>query len=484
MVKRGPKGGQLQLLSKDEVRSIHNAALDVLERTGMESYSGPILDIFDEAGAEVDRDAKRIKIPEYLIVEGLRKAPSKITFCGRNPENDILLEGDRVYYGFGGTPTPLILDRKTEEYRRPTKKDMAEATLLGNGLPNIDFMMTNAGVFDVPFEAEYLHEFEVLLNYSEKPILYSAPSAFEASKFLEMGSAVAGSAQELRRRPIFALYSETASPLMFTEANENMIEFARAGIPIALGPMPLSGATAPMTLAGTSLIGTSENLAAIALIQLANPHAPVIYGGWGLAMDPRTGACAYGSPEFALGANAINAQMARFYGLPRYGFGGCSDAKLPSAQSGAEVMMNALIAAQSGVNLIHDCGYLSGGMVGSMEEAVVCNEILGMVKRIIRGAIIDDEHLAVDVIHEVGPGRDFTTHKHTMRHVNEFLLSGIFDRNSLETWKNRGGKDTRTFAREYMEKILTEHKPEPLPDDVKRKLSEIVKEGEAKLVKR
>ena len=480
MVKRGVKGKELRLLSDEGVEAIHNAALDVLRETGIDCYSEKILEVFEEGGADVSD--KRVRIPEYLIDEATKKAPSKILFCGRDPKNDILLEGSRIYYGFGGTPTPLILDHRTDEFRRPTKKDMIETTLVGDALPNMDFIMTNAGVFDVPYEVEYLHELDVLLNYTEKPILYSAPGSYLARKYLEMGIAVAGGLKELQRRPFITLYSEPASPLMLTESQENIIEFAKANVPIAIGPMPLSGGTAPGTLVGSSVIGTAETLAGIILAELVNPHAPVIYGGWGLTMDPRSGICAFGSPEFAIGANTITAQMARFYNLPSYGFGGCADGKLPGPQSGAEVMMNALVAGQSGVNLIHDCGYLAGGMVGSTEQAVIVDDVVGMAKRIVQGVRVDDDHLAVDVIKEVGPGGNFMTHKHTRDHVDEFLLPELFDRNSFGTWQSGGAKETRTIAKERVEEILKEHKPEPLGQEIREKLSKVIKEGKKELI--
>jgi trimethylamine--corrinoid protein Co-methyltransferase len=144
-------------------------------------------------------------------------------------------------------------------------------------------------------------------------------------------------------------------------------------------------------------------------------------------------------------------------------------------------MMNALVAGQSGVNLIHDCGYLAGGMVGSVEQAVIANEIVGMAKRIIQGVKVDDDHLAVDVIREVGPGGNFVTHKHTREHVHEFLLPELFDRSSFGAWQSGGAKDTRTAAKERVEKILREHKPEPLGPEIRERLSEVVKEGEREL---
>jgi len=485
MVKRGLKGGVLRYITEEQVESIHAAALEVLERVGMSSESERIMEVFKDAGAEVDFKSKLIRIPQQLVEEAIRKAPKEIILCGRNPKHDILLEGSRIYFGLGGTPTPYILDVETGKFRRPTKQDFADATRLGDALPNLSYIMSIAGAFDVPYEAEYIHEFEAMFNNTEKPIVYSSPGADAARRVLEMASVVVGGFEELRRRPILSLYSETASPLMFTIENENMIEFAEASVPVTLGPMPLAGATAPVTVCGAAVIGNAESLAALTLIQLVKQGAPTIFSGWGGVMDPRTGRCAYGAPEFTMVTAGVNAQMAHYYGLPSFGFGGCSDSKLPDAQAGAEVMMNALMSGLSGVNLIHDCGYLAGGSVGSMEMAVICNEVVGMVSRIVRGIIVDDESLAVEVIKNVGPGGHFLSQKHTLKFVErEIYIPTIFDRRPEEIWKKAGEKSIREVAKERVKETLKEHYPEPLPKDIKQKLADIVKKAEKELVRR
>ena len=485
MVKRGLKGGVLRYITEEQVESIHAAALEVLERVGMSSESERIMEVFKDAGAEVDFKSKLIRIPQQLVEEAIRKAPKEIILCGRNPKHDILLEGSRIYFGLGGTPTPYILDVETGKFRRPTKQDFADATRVGDALPNLSYIMSIAGAFDVPYEAEYIHEFEAMFNNTEKPIVYSSPGADAARRVLEMASVVVGGFEELKKRPILSLYSETASPLMFTIENENMIEFAEASVPVTLGPMPLAGATAPVTVCGAAVIGNAESLAALTLIQLVKQGAPTIFSGWGGVMDPRTGRCAYGAPEFTMVTAGVNAQMAHYYGLPSFGFGGCSDSKLPDAQAGAEVMMNALMSGLSGVNLIHDCGYLAGGSVGSMEMAVICNEVVGMVSRIVRGIIVDDESLAVEVIKNVGPGGHFLSQKHTLKFVErEIYIPTIFDRRPEEIWKKAGEKSIREVAKERVKEILKEHYPEPLPKDIKQKLADIVKKAEKELVRR
>ena len=484
MVKRGVKGGRLKYITEEEAEAIHVATLEVLEKVGVNCQSERIMRIFKDAGADVDEKNKIVRIPQHLVEEAIARAPRCVILCGRNPKNDILLEGTRIYFGMGGTPTPYILDIETGKFRRPTKKDFIDATRVGDALPNLHFLMTIAGAFDVPYQVEYLHEFEVLFNYTEKPIIYACPGADGARRVLEMASIVVGGIDELRKRPIFSLYCEPISPIILSEENENIIEFAKEKIPITLGPMPLLGATAPITVAGTAVIGNADSLAAITLAQLVNPGAPIMYAGWGGPMDPKTGRCAYGSPEFTMITAGINAAMAQYYGIPCFGFGGCSDSKAPDAQAGAEVMMNALMSGLAGINLIHDCGYLAGGSVGSMEMAVICNEVVGMVERIVRGPIVDDESLAVEVIKEVGPSGHFLSHKHTLKFVNrEIFISELFDRYSEAVWLKRGAKELREVAREKVKEILKEHWPEPLPKDVREKLSELVKKAEKELVK-
>lgn len=482
MVQRGLKGGQLKFLTQDEAREIHLSSLEILETVGMHSDSNKIMEIFNNAGADVDFKKKRIRIPQYLVEESVKKAPREITFCGRNPKHDILLEGSRIYFGLGGTPVPYVRDIDTGELRRPAKKDMDEATKLGDALPNIKFIMSIAGAFDVPFEIEYLHEFESLFKNTEKPILYSCPGALPSKKVLEMATAIVGGSQELKRRPILALYTETVSPLQFAESNENILEFVKAGVPFTNGPVCQCGASGPMTLTGSAVQSNAEALAAITLGQIVNPHTPVIYADWAGVIDPKSCRMAYGAAEFAMGASIFNAAMGEYYGLPTYGFGGCSDSKLPDAQAGAEVMMNGMVAALCGVNLIHDCGYLAGGSVGSMEMAVICNEIAGMITRIVRGVEVDDETLAVEVIKKVGPGGHFMSQRHTLDHVNELYLPTLFDRASEVIWTRAGKKDIRDTARTKVKELLREHHPEPLPKEVQHRLSQIVKEAEKELI--
>jgi len=467
------KGGQLSFLTREDTKKIHGSSLRILKEIGLKSSSKVIARFFSDVGAEVNLDSGLIRIPESMVNEALRKAPDSVTIYGRDPKRAIVLGGKRIYFGLGGTPTPYILDYKTGEWRRPTKKDMIEATRVGDALSEMDFIMSIAGAFDVPYEVEYIHEWESMLRSTSKPIVYSAPGPFNVKKVIQMGKAVKG--EELGKEPPFGVYVELPTPLMFDVSNENVLELAENHVPIVVGQMPQLGATAPITIAGAASVSNAENLAVLTLAELASSGAPFVFGAFIGQLDMRTARLAYGSPEFAMG-NIVNASLAEFYNLPTFGFGGCSDSKVPDAQAGAEVMMNSLTAALSGINLIHDCGYLAGGSIGSMEEAVIANEISSMVKRIVKGIGVDDETLAFDVIRDIGPGGHFLAHPHSLKHVSTLHLSDTFSRESEVKWAKLGRKDVRAKAKERVVKILSQP---PIEDRaLNEKLGEIVRNAE------
>ena len=472
---KGLTGRQLKFLLEEHVEKIHETSLRILEEVGVKSTSKRILEVFSRSGMDVDTDRGIVKISRSHVKEALKKAPKRVVIYGRSQENAITLEDGRTYFGLGGTPTPYILDAESGELRRPGIRDVADATRLGDALPNIDFIMTIAGAFDVPYEAEYLYEWKAILSNTGKPIVYPAPGIVDAEKVVRIGKAIAGDEDSFRRKPMFGVYVEMPSPLTLHDANENIIVLAENEVPIVIGQMPQLGATAPVTFAGAAALSNAENLAALTLTQIINPGAPFIYGGYVTLMDQRTGRCAYGSPEFAMG-NIVDSALASYYGLPCFGWGGCSDSKEPDVQAGAEIMMNSLIAAFSGVNLIHDFGYLAGGSIGSMEMAVIGDEIAGMIKRILRGIRVDDESLAFNVVKSIGPGGHFLSHPHTLKHLrDEIYIPEIFSRDSEAKWIKSGKPSIRDTVRRRVREILKKHRPEPLPEDIQRKIEEIIR---------
>lgn len=482
MICTSEKGDMLRVLTNEEIQTIHKTTLEILEQVGVTTDSSYILQLFADGGADVEKKEKRIRFPAKLIEESLKKAPETVKLCGRDPGKDILLEEGKVYFGFGGTPTPYFRDTATGKIKRPTKEDVAKTTKLGNALPNISFMMSIAGSYDVPLQIQYLHDLDALFNNTDKPIIYAAPGLEYAQKVLEMAAKIVGEDQLRDRCPI-TLYSESVSPLVFPKLNENLIEFARRGIPIVFGPAPMIGATGPGTQIGTFIISNAETLAAVVLSQIVNPGTPMIYSATTNVMDMRTARFAYGAPEAAI-SHIMTAQMARHYKLPSFAQTGAgTDSMSCDAQAGAEAMLDSLISTLAGINLIQNVGTMAGGSYGSMEMAIIGNEIIGMIRRIAKGVTVDSETLAIDVIKEVGPGGNFLTHPHTLRWFRrELYMPELFNRLSPQDWTKAGEKNAEQLAREKVAPLLKASTIIPLPKHIQEELKRILRIAEKELL--
>ena len=400
---RDPETDLLRFLSDDQLCRINETALTVLEDVGISTDSDVILKTFGQAGAQVDKAVGRIRIPRSFVEASLKTVPQSVSLYGRDPKRDIHLEGRRLYFGLGGSPTPRFRDVGTGKIRIPIKQDVIHSTRLGDALDNISFVMSLAGAYDCPAAMHYLHEFDALLSNTTKPIIYCAPSAGYARRFLEMAAAVVGGQTELRKRPIVTLFAESLAPLSLPRYCEAVVEFAKAGAPILFSPSPMIGATSPVTLSGHLVVGIAETLAGICLAQILRPGTPMIFGPHTPAMDMKTARCTYAATEQAV-ARAAVAQFARFYHIPSFGTGGGTDSKCPDAQAGSEVTMNIFINAMAGLNLTQGAGTMGGGDYGCLEMALICDEVIGMALRAIEGIVVDDESLALDLIKETGPG--------------------------------------------------------------------------------
>lgn len=184
-------------------------------------------------------------------------------------------------------------------------------------------------------------------------------------------------------------------------------------------------------------------------------------------------------------ALAAQAEVAQSFGLPTWGLAGATDSKVLDAQAGAEAAYNVMAQGMSGLNMIHDVGYMDMSMACAVEQLVMSNDVIGMAKRFMKGIEVDDEHLALDVIANVGQGGHFLAHPHTMKHFkNELWRSNVFTRKPYEQWVAGGCKTTEDRVREEIRKILDTHQPESLSDSVLTSLEEIRTKGEKELIKR
>jgi len=315
-------GCSLNILSNDELDEIHRATLEILEDTGMMILNDEARELFYSHGCKVDKKTDIVRIPSYLVEEALRSAPSTLLLAGRNPKYDIVIGGTKVGFMPFGVAIK-ILDLETGEHRESTNKDLAEAVILADAADGVDVLFQPMTPRDVPYQVEDVYATETCFTNSAKHFIHvEALSTASVRRLFEMGAVVAGSREELRRRPIVSTAICPISPLQYdTEGCECIIESARLGIPCDICSEPLAGATGPVTLAGTLLLHNVENLAGITLSQLTNKGAPVFYGSATQTFDLLAVNALVGGPEEAI-INAATAKMAQYYNLPSCIVGG------------------------------------------------------------------------------------------------------------------------------------------------------------------
>ncbi len=468
----------LDMVRSSELERIHESSLVLLEEMGIYSESDLILDVFIKGGANVDTSSRVIRIPRNMVEESLKLAPSSFVLHGRTPEMDLLLEPGRIYFGMGGSPEPFIWDYKEGKKRTPSKKDFEECTMLGEALDNVDFVGAICCAGDKPQGVQLFHEYDALLRNTTKPLLYSAPSRYHVRKFIEMAAIASGGEQELRKRPSIGIFTETVSPMKVAKYSDGTVDAAEMGIPVIVALAPMMGATSPATKAGTLVQGNAEALFGVVLAQIVNPGAPVLYGPGTGTFDMSVSEYTYSSPE-QTAARTVVAQLARLYELPSYNLGGAAEAKLPDAEAGSQAMMGMLMNALSGITLTKVMGTLAGGMYGSKEMLLICDEIAGMVKQILKGVQVDENTIALDIIKNVGFKGNFLEQDHTAENFrNEFYFPRLFKRQNISGWENKGKRSILDVANEKVAGIIGAAKPVELPRNAGNGLMKAVEEAE------
>lgn len=463
-MKTGINSWNLNVLSDDDVQRIYEASLSILEEPGVFSESDLFLDIFEKGGARVDRDGRTIRVPREMVEAAIKSAPRSFVLHGRgDPDMDMLLEPGRCYYGMGGTSEPHFWDYEAWKSRRPTKQDMINSTRVGHALPNIDFVQTLCMSGDYPTDIIFFHDFDAIFRNTTKPTVINILERPFTQRLLAMTAAASGGEDVLREKPSVLGIVTPVTPLEIAVMNEGIIDAVQAGVPILYSPGPMMGATGPATIAGTMVLTNAEVLFGVVLVQLIKEGAPVILKPDVDVFDMKTTQCTYGSPEQSLGKIGM-VQMARFYDLPVYGLGGGVEGKVPDAEAAAEAMMNMLLNAQAGMNMSQSLGTLAWGMYGSQEMVVICDQIVDMIRHIIRGIEVSDETLAVDVIRGVGYGGDFLSHEHTVEHFRrEMFFPKLFTRQTIDEWIEAGSKQIHEVAHERVLGILEKAGPVELP---------------------
>ena len=469
-----------RLLSEQQIAHLHEATLTLLKTVGVKVMLPEAVDMLVDAGCRQSND-NTVRIPAHLVEDAIQSAPSEIMIYNRLGEEAMRLEGRRVYFGLG-TDLLQTYDLETGVLRKSELHDVRNAARIADAMADIDFIASYALPQNLPANLMYIDTFKCQLENSIKPIFFTAAGSEDLAVINAMAAAATGGSKRLRDQPIHIHYAEPVTPLIHSAGALKKLFFcADHHIPITYTPGMMSGATAPVTLAGAIVTGNAEALSGVVLHQLRSPGAPIISGFGMSTFDMRTGACVYGCPEYRLALSAC-ADLYHFYGIPMWGTAGVSDSHVLDQQAAMEWTASLLTAGLDGANLIHDVAYLGQGLVGHPAAIVMCSEIISYVKRILAGFGMDDARLGLDVIGQIGPGGNFLTADQTLDYFrSEHWRPQLTSRLTFDDWQRGKAIDWGERAVDRAAEILKEHAPVPLSADQQASLDKLRKDAEKAL---
>jgi trimethylamine--corrinoid protein Co-methyltransferase len=448
----------IEVLSADQIEAIHHASLTVLEEIGMDFLHPEALTILDRAGAQVESGTQRVRFDQGLVEEAVAKAPSQFTLHARNPEHSVVIGGNNIVFATVGS-APNVSD--IEGGRRDGNfQDYCDLLRLAQSL-NIVHLMGGYPVeaVDLPPATRHLDCVRAFLTLSDKVAFSYSLGRTRILDGLELTKIARGIDEEqLRREPSLFTVVNTSSPLRLDGPMiEGVIEMARRNQAVVMTPFTLSGAMSPATLAGALAQQNAEALAGLAFAQIINPGAPMVYGGFTSNVDMKSGAPAFGTPEYSKAALA-GGQLARRYGLP-YRSSNANACNVVDAQAAYESQMSLWGAVMGHANIVlHAAGWMEGGLTASFEKMVLDAEMLQMMAEFLRPIEVNDETLGLDAIREVGPGGHFFGAAHTLaRYETAFYAPILSDWRNFESWEEAGAVDATRRAHVIYKQILADY---------------------------
>ena len=432
-------GGLLrgEVLDEAGLDRIHAEAMTVLRDVGTEIHHDGALELLRRHGQRVEGTLVRWD-PDFVL-ELVAKAPERFTLHARNPARSVEIGGgSRACTHSGGAPFVSDLERGRREGTLPDHLEIVRLAHAADGLSIVQCGGTEAQ--ELPETSRHLEMEYHCLRYSDKPYVAYGTSGGKARDGVDLAAIAFGGHDAIAREPVMLGVVNPNSPLVWDELMvDALLVWAEARQPVLVTPFLLAGATAPVSVAGGLALLVAEALSGVALIQLVSPGAPAVFGSFFSAIDMRSGGPAFGTPEFVLGTVA-GGQLARRYGLPFRGGGGLCSSNAVDAQAASETSMALWGTFLAGADMVmHAAGWLEGGLVTSFEKLALDLELLRMFDWLDAGVALDDEHIALDAIRDVGPGGMFLAAGHTLEHFREWsFLSPLFRSQAYPTWQKVG----------------------------------------------
>ena len=469
---------QLQPLAEDQLAEIEATAYRLLDEVGIALQHARATEMLHGLGCRVEKG--RVLIPPSIVRWGLDHITGQRVYYSIDGSQAFALGDGAIRVHNGGGP-PFVQDLESGARRPATTQDVADMTRLLDALPNVDMVMPFFGPQDVPPEIINIAAFAIGLRNSRKPTASPASeNANEVRYSVEMAAACAGGLEALRKGPNLIIAVSPVSPLTFTDkVTSAILAVAEAGICFHSLPAPILGASGPITMAGALAQQHAEVLASFVIAAAARPGVPVVYSSRISSLDLRTATSSWGGPEVGM-AGACAAQLAHRIGVPCDTYGLSTDSSCLDPQFAYQRMANAMVPALAGADILSGVGTVESGLSGSFEGAVIDDEMLGLVKHIVRGCEVSDETLAFEVMSQVIPaGGAFLSEMHTVKQMRRgaVWLPGVSER----ALRPSDAKGVVVRARERAKSILANHQVPPLPDDVDRELDEIVERARREL---
>ena len=462
-----------KIISDDEVESIHHASLRVLSEIGMDFLHDDARAMWKKAGAKIE--GERVRFDPAMVEELVSHAPETFTMHSRNPAHTLEIGGDNMVFGTVGSP--------------PNCHDMEGGRRVGNRADYQKFLMLGQHFNAINFSAGYpvepvdihagLRHLDALYDMAtlmDKPMTAYVLGDARTIDALEIGRIVSGKSQEQFERECgITTVVNTNSPLKLDyNMLQGMMRFSGAGQSVCVTPFTLAGAMAPVTVAGALVEQNAEALAGLAFCQLVKKGAPVIYGGFTSNVDMKSGAPAFGTPEY-MKAVVAGGQLARRYKIPYRTSNTCA-ANMVDAQAAYESVFSLWALTQGGGNFImHGAGWLEGGLVASFEKFVLDVDLIQMVSEFLQPLEINEDALGVEAIREVGPGGHFFGAQHTLaRYTNAFYQPLISDWRNNQQWVAAGSPQAWQKANHVYKQALAEYQKPPMDEAVHEELKAFV----------
>jgi trimethylamine--corrinoid protein Co-methyltransferase len=462
-----------RIVSDDQLEAIHNESLRVLQEIGMDIVHAEARQIFERAGAKVA--GERVRIGRDIVEQALTTPPPEFTIHARNPQHDARIGGNWILFGpVGGPPNCSDMDRG----RRPgTLEDNANFIKLSQYFNCIHTAHGGSvDALDVHASVRHLHILRNKVLYSDKISFSVSTGRHRLFDGMEMARIARGiSCDQMAKEPSTYTIINTNSPLKLDGPMAmGIIEMARHGQACVVTPFTLAGAMAPVTIAGALVLQNAEALAGLALSQLTKPGAPFVYGGFTSNVDMKSGAPAFGTPEY-MKACIIGGQLARRYKLP-YRTSSTNAANTVDAQAAYESVFSLWGAIMGGGNMIqHAAGWMEGGLVASYEKFALDIDLLQTIMKYLEPLEVNADTMGFSAIEEVGPGGHFFGARHTLeRYATAFYQPVISDWRNFQQWQQAGSPDAMTKANAIWKKALADYEAPPLDPAIAEEMEAFV----------